>query len=108
MARQLTDEERKEAQEHQEVLLAARAVIVTPQGKKLFKYFLKSFEVAQAIPRDLEPNQLHHFLGFHEAGTHFFKLLSEADSIIAGQLLTQVEKERQDEIYQATLTEPSQ
>lgn len=104
MARELTQEEQKLAAEHQDVLLAARAIITTKQGRKLFKYLLKSFEVSNPIPRNLDQSELQRYLGFHEAGTSLFKLLSEADSLIASGLLAEIEKDRQDEIYQASLT----
>lgn len=89
----------KAAIEHRDVLLAVRAVIATDHGKKLFKYLFKNFEVAEMAPMYLEGSDLHDLIGFRRAGTSIFKLASEADAGIAGAILAQIEKERQDEIY---------
>ena len=92
------NQERQEALEHRDVLLAIGSIIKTPAGEKLFKYLFKNFEVAELPDRSVEGNVLHEYLGFLRAGNSIFKLVSEADSVISASILAKIERERYDKL----------
>lgn len=94
-----TSEEIKEAIEHRDVLLDIRAVLATNEGKRLFKYLFKSFEVGELPPLGMDGPILMDKLGFLRAGNSIFKLAAEGEAGVAGALLAQIEKERYVEIY---------
>ena len=85
---------RQESIEHQDALLAIASVIKTSQGEKLFRYMFKNFEVANLPDRNLKGDDLHEYLGFLRAGNSIYKLVCEADSDVAGSILSKLERER--------------
>lgn len=95
----MTEEERKEAIEHRDVLLALRQVLTTAAGQQLFKYFFKYFEVGKLPAVGLEGNLLFENLGLMRAGRSIFELACEANSTLAAQILAELEKERYAELY---------
>lgn len=99
MSHEMTEEERREAIEHRDVLLAIRAILATSSGKVFFKYLFKQFEVAQLPEIGMEGTLLADKLGFLRAGRSIFELVSEADAEKAGQLLAENEKERYAKLY---------
>lgn len=103
----MTQEELKEARDHQNVILALREILSTESGKRVIKYLFKEFCVADPIPKHLDDNDLREYLGIHRAGNALFKIVSEADHGLAGVLLGIIEKERYDEIYKVTSTDRS-
>lgn len=103
----MTQEELKEARDHQNVILALREILGNDSGKRFIKYLFKELCVADPIPKHLDENDLREYLGIHRAGNSIFKIVSEADHGIAGALLGIIEKERYDEIYKVSSTERS-
>lgn len=91
-------QERQAHLEHQDVLLAMRAVLNTNEGVKLFKYLFKHFEVASVPERGLSNDDLQEYLGFLRAGNSIFKLTSEACSEISSKILAELERKRHESI----------
>lgn len=92
------NKDRQERLEHRDVLLAIGAIIKTDEGRKLFKYFFKNFDVAEVPEPGTEGIILHEYLGFLRAGNSIYKLACEADSEIAASLLSKLEREKYDNI----------
>lgn len=95
----LTPEEIQERIEHRDALLAIREISATKRGKDLLRYLIKNFDVGQFPDLGLDGALLHDRLGFLRAGNSIFKLISEANAVVAGELLAQVEKERSEKLY---------
>ena len=89
----------KEKIAHRDTVLHVRAVLATVSGKALFKYFFDSFGVGQFPAVGLENDFLRDELGNLRVGNSIFKLASEADFEIAGNLLAQLEKDRYDQLH---------
>ncbi len=94
MTTDLENEEMIEAKEHQDVLLAIRSIIETTEGQTLFKYLFKNLMTGELPAIGMEEPMLRDQLGFIRAGQSVFRLVSEANPKMAGQLLAKVEKER--------------
>lgn len=92
------EEERREALDHRDVLLAISAILKQPNGVKLVKYLFKNLEVAELPDRSLEDKVLHESLGFLRAGNSIFKLVCEADPHQAASILSQIEREKYDRL----------
>lgn len=92
--------QRQESLEHRDVLLAIGALIKTKEGRQLFKYLFKNFEVATLPDQNMEGNTLHEYLGFLRAGTSIYKLACEADSETAASILAKLERERYEDLYE--------
>ena len=95
----MTEEDRKAAIEHRDVLLAIRAILATASGPVLFRYLFKHFEVAQLPEVGMEGTILADKLGFLRAGNSIFQLVAEASPEVAAQLLAHNEKERYAKLY---------
>jgi len=93
------DELQREALEHRDMLMDVRGVLQTSHGQSLFRYLFRHFEVAGLPELGLEGAILHDRLGFLRAGQSIFKLASEANPVLAGQLLAEVEKENYEKLY---------
>lgn len=93
---------RQEASEHRDVLLAIAAVINTNEGKTLFKYLFKSFDVAQLPGEGMDGKLLYEYLGFLRAGNSIFKLASESASETAAGILAKIERERYEDKHELT------
>ena len=92
------DQERKEALEHRDALLAIASLIKSTEGRKFFRYLFKTLDVAQLPDQNIEGNMLHEYLGFLRAGNAIYKLTCEADPDIAASILSKLERERYDEL----------
>jgi hypothetical protein len=90
--------ERQEALEHRDVLLAIAAIIKQPEGLKLFRYLFKYFNVAELPDQSMTGNLLHEYLGFLRAGNSIYKLVCEADAMIAASVLSKLEREKYDRL----------
>lgn len=90
------DQNHREHSEHQNVLLALGAILNTKNGKELFSYIFKNFDVTGMPEQGLQGNDLHEYLGFLRAGNSLFKLASEASSEVAATLLANTERRRYD------------
>ncbi len=95
----LSPEEIKESIQRRDLLLHVRAILATASGKEVFKYFFDEFGVGQFPAPGLIEEQLRDELGNLRVGNSIFKLASEADFEIAGNLLAQLEKDRYDQLY---------
>ncbi len=94
----MTEEERRDAVEHQDTILHVRAVLATASGRKIMKYLFKSFGVAELPEIGVDQPFLSERLGFLRAGNSIFKLVAEAAPEVAGNLLAEVEKERYEQL----------
>lgn len=90
----MTDEERREALEHRDALLDIRAILSTSHGRRFFKYLFKVLDVAELPDIGVEGPLLHERLGFLRVGHSIFKLASEANHEVSGQILAEIEKEK--------------
>jgi hypothetical protein len=95
----MTEEERKEAIEHRDMLLDLRAVLATVSGKRMFGYLFKHLGVCELPELGLTGDLLMDKLGYLRAGNAIFKLVSEADADISGEILAKVEKDKYAQIY---------
>lgn len=95
----MSEEDRLEAIEHRDMLLDLRAILKTTSGMKVFKYFFKHFGVGELPELGLPNEILLDKLGYLRAGNAMFKLLSEADPIVSGNILANIEKEKNERIY---------
>ena len=102
------EEERQEALEHRDVLLAIGSIIKTRPGQTLFKYLFKNLQIAELPDRTLDGNMLHDHLGFLRAGNSIYKLACEADAFEAAQLLSKIEREKYDKLIERTRVEQQQ
>jgi len=82
----------KEQQEHRDMLLDIQAVLATKSGKNFIKYLFVNFEVGELPVIGLTNEFLLDRLGFLRAGNSIFKIVAEASPEIAGQILGQIEK----------------
>ena len=92
------EQERQEALEHRDVLLAIGSIIKNSEGVKLFKYLFKSLSVAELPDQDMEGKILYEYLGLLRAGNSIYKLVCEADSMMAASILSKLERERYDKL----------
>jgi len=90
---------RQESVEHQNVLLALRAILQTPNGVTLFSYLFKNFNVGEMPVRGLTEVELHENLGFLRAGNSIYKLICEADASISASILSELERKRYEQEY---------
>lgn len=95
----MTEQERRIAIEHQEVLTDIRAILTTSSGLRFFKYLFKHLGVAELPELGLEGNILMDKLGSLRAGQSVYKLVTEANAEIAGSLLAQKEKDLYAALY---------
>lgn len=91
---------RQEELEHRDVLLAIGAILKNKEGQQLFKYLFKTLDVICDPPPGMEGNILHEYLGHLRAGNSVYKLVCEADFEIAASILSKLERERYDELYE--------
>lgn len=85
-----------EIREHQQMLMDLSLVLKTEAGKNLIKYFFKSFGVTELPPRGLPNDLKDEYLGFLRAGQSIFEIVSQADTIKAGLILAEIQKEKYD------------
>jgi len=98
LAEYFRNQERQEALEHRDVLLAIASIIKNAEGIKLFRYLFKYFNVAELPEQTMQGNVLHEYLGFLRAGNSIYKLVCEADSMIAASILSKLEREKYDRL----------
>lgn len=102
----VTDEERRLAIEHQDTLRDLQAVLATVSGRNFIKYLFKHLEVMALPEIGLEGMLLYDRLGSLRHGRTIFNLVSQANGQLASQLLSEVEKERQDELMAENSLKP--
>lgn len=89
-----TDQELKDALEHQQVLKDVVTILATQPGERFIKYLFKHFEVVELPDLGFSGDLLFDKLGSLRPGRTLFRLISEADPRMAGILLASVEKEK--------------
>ena len=89
----LTTLDEIEAIEYRDAIVALQSVLLTNEGKLLFKYLFKYLEVGELPELGLEGSLLMDRLGSLRSGRSIFKLASEANPEIACQLLSKLERE---------------
>ena len=99
--KEILNEEMKERLEHRGVLQDIQWLIDTKAGKNFVKYLFKNFEVGELPPVGINGDLLMDRLGFLRAGNSIFKIIAEANSEAAGQILGQIEKEKYAEMEYA-------
>jgi hypothetical protein len=92
--------QRRESIEHRDTLLAIASIIKTDEGRKLFKYFFKNFEVGCLPERGFNNDDLQEYLGFLRAGNSIYKLVCEADSEESARIMAKLERERYEHKYE--------
>lgn len=90
----IQDIERKELIEHQQMLNDISMVINTQAGMRVFTYLFKHFEYGELPPIGLSDELLFDKLGSLRPGRALFRIVSEAEPGIAGQILASIEKEK--------------
>lgn len=80
----------REKEEHERMLNNLRDILKTRAGKEFMHYLFDSFSVAEPAPAGLVGEPLHDHLGYLRAGNTIFKIASEADAVVAGQILANV------------------
>lgn len=96
-AEQLIQQELEAAQEYQNVLTAIGVIMSSAHGKRFIKYLLKSFDFGGFPPTGLRGDDLLEYTAFLRAGNSVYKMILEAAPELTGQLVTEMEKERQNE-----------
>ena len=97
---QQAEQDRKDSIEHRDVLLAIAMILKQKEGRQLFSYLFKNFEVTCVPDIGMKGEELHEYLGFLRAGNSIYKLASEADSENAASILANLERKRYDDIYE--------
>ena len=95
----LSEEDRRLAEEHREMLEDLKVVMSSSHGQRFIKYLFKNFCVGEMPPAGLDGDDLREQLGFFRAGHSIFEIASEANPTVAGSLLAQKEKERYAALY---------
>ena len=94
-------EVQEQLNEHEQMLQDLCTVLNTPPGQNFVKYLIKSFGVGE-LPGINIPDKLRdEYIGFLRAGQSVFEIVSQADTIKAGLILAQIQKEK----YDAALAE---
>jgi hypothetical protein len=88
------EQDRQEQLEHRDVLLAIGSILQSKEGREIFGYLFKNFDVAEAPEIGLTGEVLHDRLGFIRAGNSIYKLVCEADFDIAASILSKIERDR--------------
>ncbi len=88
----------KEQAEYNHALKCIQVVIQTQAGRDLITYLLKSLDVNEYPVVGMTGDMLMDRMGFLRAGNSIFKLIAAATPDIAGQIVAQIEKERN--VYQ--------
>jgi hypothetical protein len=99
----MSREEDKQAQEDKAALSALSVLIKNPDARIVIKYILKSLEVGTLPPQGLSGEILHDYLGFLRAGKSIWEMVSQADHVVAGLILAEIQKEKHDEFIKQNL-----
>ena len=83
-----------EGQEYEEVLNHIKVVCATVSGRKFIKYLFKTLDVGTIPDHSLPEAALRDQLGIMRAGMSIFELISIIEPEVAGNLLSQILKER--------------
>lgn len=84
----------KEQAEYNHALTCIQSVIKTQAGRDFITYLLKSLDVNEYPVVGMTGDLLMDRMGFLRAGNSIFKLIAKATPDIAGQIIAQIEKER--------------
>lgn len=103
----MTENQRKEALEHRDILDSIAVVMSMSHGRKFIKYLFKSFSVGEFPPVGLKGEDLLEFMAFLRAGNEIYKIVLEACPDLTGNLITTMEKERQDANNKESINESS-
>lgn len=96
---ELIQQDLKDRLEHREVLQAIDAISRTGPGMTFLTYLFKSFDVGTIPPIGVDGTFLHRELGRLDAGNSIFKIVSEANEMIAAGILAKIQKDRNDAYY---------
>ncbi len=88
--------ERQERLEYENVIKSIQVIMSRPEGKKFLKYLLNSLDFGAFPPVGLYGEQLIEHTAFLRAGNTIYKMILEASPELTGQLITEIEKDRQD------------
>lgn len=106
-AEQMIQQELEAAQEHQNVINSIGIMMSNSHGKRFVKYLLKSFDFGGFPPTGLRGDDLLEYTAFLRAGNSVYKMILEAAPELTGQLVTEMEKERQSENRKISKNESS-
>lgn len=82
--------------EHEAMLQDLGLILATPPGQNFIKYLLKHFGVGDLPAINIPANLRDEYIGFLRAGQSIFEIASQADSLKAGLILAQIQKEKFD------------
>lgn len=105
--REITEQERMMALEHKNTLESISVVMSTKHGRNFVKYLFNNFSVGDYPPVGLSGDSLLEYMSYLRAGNSIYKIVLEACPDLTGQLLTQIEKDRQDAQNKPTEDESS-
>jgi len=88
------DLETREALEHQQMLNDIASTLNTGPGLRVFIYLFKHFEYGELPPLGLQGDLLLDKLGSLRPGRALFRIVSEADPMMASKILANIEKEK--------------
>jgi uracil phosphoribosyltransferase len=93
----MTQQELQEALDHENILKSIRVVLNRPEGRQFIKYLFKTFNALDFPPVGMNDRDLLEFMSFLRAGNSIFKIVLEASPELTGGIISEIEKERQDE-----------
>ena len=105
MTKEEQDNLRIEQGKHDDVLKAISIVISSPHGKKFIKYLFNEFSVGGFPPVGLYGEPLTEYMAYLRAGNSIYKMILESAPEQTGQLISDMEKERQDVFKKALIDE---
>lgn len=92
----MTEQERLDAIDHQNTLKSIQVVMSMSHGRNFIKYLFKNFCVGDFPPVGLKGDDLLEYMSYLRAGNSIYKIILEATPELAGQLITEIERGRQD------------
>jgi hypothetical protein len=92
----MTEQERLDAIDHQNTLKSIQVVMSMGHGRNFIKYLFKNFCVGDYPPVGIKGEDLLEYMSYLRAGNSIYKIVLEAAPDLTGQLITEIEKGRQD------------
>ena len=82
--------------EYESMIQDLGLVLSTPQGQSVIKYLLKNLDFGELPATNIPSNLRDEYIGFLRGGQILFEMVSQADTIKAGLILAQIQKEKMD------------
>ena len=88
----------REALEHDQIKASINILLTQSHGKKFIKYLFTNYSVGDFAPVGMSGDSLLEYNAWLRAGNEIYKIVLEAAPELTGQLISEIEKERQDVI----------